>query len=319
MDYKISVIVPVYNVERYILSCLESVANQTMTEGIECILVDDCGKDNSVAIAEGFIRNYKGNICFSLIRHEHNRGLSAARNTGIMAAKGDYLYFLDSDDEITPDCMKLMYSYVNKYGNVDLVQGSFYETEEEKTLLSSYGMQEYTQEKVIIKKFLLTYAGDVIPAQSRLVKHDFLVEYSLYFKEGIIHEDNYWTFFIAKYVSSMCFCKVRTYYHRYNPNSITGNINIEKERYAYMTIIMGLTKNIDSFLPGIQKEYILNNMITAINGGYYTTESEREEFIQSLCRVSNVFERALLLLYFKLRRGFIKTKILHLLIRLYKL
>ena len=121
MNTKVSIIIPVYNVELYILKCLESVAAQTMSEGVECILVDDCGKDNSVRIAEDFIRCYQGNIEFVLLHHEHNGGLSAARNTGVRAAKGEYVYFLDSDDEIMPNCMELLYSRVEKYGTVDLV------------------------------------------------------------------------------------------------------------------------------------------------------------------------------------------------------
>ena len=83
MNYKITVIIPIYNVEQYIRSCLHSVANQTMTDGIECILINDCGNDNSVAVAEKFIKEYHGKIHFILIHHEQNKGLSAARNTGI--------------------------------------------------------------------------------------------------------------------------------------------------------------------------------------------------------------------------------------------
>lgn len=319
MNSKVSIIIPVYNVELYILKCLESVAAQTMSEGVECILVDDCGKDNSVRIAEDFIRRYQGNIEFALLHHEHNGGLSAARNTGVRAAKGEYVYFLDSDDEIMPNCMELLYSRVEKYGTVDLVVSPLCEEREKLNTPSDFAIDDYLSDSKTIKKVLLFYDGDLITAAARMIRKDLFVKHHLFFLEGIIHEDNYWVFFLAKYVKTMCFCSERTYYHRYNPNSITGNVNVAKECLAYKTIIIDLCNNIDPFLVGVQKEYILNNMITAINGGYYTTESEREDLIQSLCRISNVFERALLLLYFKLRRGFIKTKILHLLIRFYKL
>lgn len=83
----ISVIVPIYNVENYILECLQSVAAQTKTKNVECILVDDCGTDNSVKVAEQFISAYKGDISFALFHHSENKGLSAARNTGIKNAR----------------------------------------------------------------------------------------------------------------------------------------------------------------------------------------------------------------------------------------
>ena len=105
---KITIVVPVYNVEPYIEDCLKSVAEQTYKGDIECIIVDDCTPDGSCAIIEHFINEYNGSIDFKLLHHTKNRGLSAARNTGIGAATGEYIYFLDSDDEITPECIELL-------------------------------------------------------------------------------------------------------------------------------------------------------------------------------------------------------------------
>lgn len=316
--YKISIIIPVYNVESYVEDCLQSVANQTMTEGVECIIVDDCGKDKSVHLAKEFIRNYKGDIRFSLIHREKNGGLSAARNTGIEAALGEYLYFLDSDDEITPNCMELMWGLVEKHGKVDLVQGSFYETEKEHRIPSYYQIPEYTDNTRIIKSFLLKYDGDIVAAQSRLVKKDYILQHNLFFKEGIIHEDNYWTFFLAKHIKSMAFCPVRTYYHRYNPTSITGNRNIEKEILAYKTIITDLSANIDPFLPGHQKELILNTLLTALNSHYYKNEIEKKHLIYAFVLHNSIIERFLLYCILKVNNNWINGKILHLLVRIYK-
>ena len=78
---KISIIVPVYNVEQYIKECFDSIAAQTYKGDIECIFVDDCGQDKSVEILEKMIADYQGGISFSIIHHEHNKGLSGARNT----------------------------------------------------------------------------------------------------------------------------------------------------------------------------------------------------------------------------------------------
>lgn len=314
-EYRISIIIPVYHVEEYILECLQSVVAQTVTEGVECVIVDDCGGDKSIDIAKRFIEEYHGAIDFKIVYRENNGGLSAARNSGIEKARGQYLYFLDSDDEITPNCMALMYSMVERYGEVDLVQGSFYENDKEKSTFSPYNMPEYSEDLRTNKTFLLRYEGDIIPAQSRLINRAFLIRHHLLFKEGIIHEDNYWSFFLAKYVNKMCFNKNRTYYHRYNPNSITGNINKKKESIAYKTIIHDLSQNIDSFLKGVQKTYILNNVLTAINNGYLN----KVEVLSVFNCVNNQIERIILYLYFKLGNHFIKTKVLHLLIRIYKI
>lgn len=316
---KISIIIPVYNVEQYIQMCLDSVADQTLTDGIECILIDDCGKDHSVNIAEEFINNYEGKIHFSLIHHKENGGLSATRNTGINASNGEYLYFLDSDDTITPNCMELMWSYIEKYGNVDLVQGSFYENETEKSQRSTYLSDSFIDRKKTIKRFLLTYRGDIIPAQSRLIRKDFIIKNGLFFKKGIIHEDNYWTFFLAKHVNTMCYCGERTYYHRYNPNSITGNVNKAKEAIAYKTIIRDCCQNIDLFLVGEQKEYIFCNYLTCVENHFYESEKDKEEMLQNIHSTNNIIENILLRLYLSLNTTFLGTKMRHLLIRLYKL
>ena len=85
----------------YIERCIMSVMNQTYSGPIECILVDDCSPDDSIFKCQKLINNYLGNIEFKIIRHKENLGLSGARNTGTKISCGEYLFYLDSDDEIT--------------------------------------------------------------------------------------------------------------------------------------------------------------------------------------------------------------------------
>ena len=98
----ISVLIPVYNVENYILRCLESVAGQTYQGELECVIVDDCGKDRSIDIARDFIERNNSHVKFRIVRHDHNRGLAAARNTGIDCACGEFVMHLDSDAGLSP-------------------------------------------------------------------------------------------------------------------------------------------------------------------------------------------------------------------------
>lgn len=108
---KISVIVPVYNVENYLIQCLDSIINQTLKD-IEIICVDDCSPDNSIKILEEY-KNKDNRI--SIIRHSNNQGLGPARNTGLKHANGEYISFVDSDDYIDKNFLFYLYSTAKKY------------------------------------------------------------------------------------------------------------------------------------------------------------------------------------------------------------
>ena len=116
ISVSVSIIIPVYQVEAYIEDCLRSVINQTYTGSLECVVVDDCGSDRSMELALGMIAAYTGPIRFEVVRFERNRGLSAARNAGLEHATGDYVFFLDSDDEISENCIELLASRVEGEG-----------------------------------------------------------------------------------------------------------------------------------------------------------------------------------------------------------
>ena len=124
----VSIIIPTYNVASYIIECLESVASQTYRGSLECIVVDDCGTDDSIALADNFIQHYSGKIDFRILHREKNGGLSAARNTGLNEAKGEFVYFLDSDDYITPDCIESLVEVAKHFPKVEIVQGGIVNT-----------------------------------------------------------------------------------------------------------------------------------------------------------------------------------------------
>ena len=118
----VSIIIPVFRISGYIQRCIESVINQTYKD-IECIIVDDGTQDDSIEKCEKLIKEYKGPIIFKIIHHEVNRGLSAARNTGTDAATGKYLYYLDSDDYISSNCIEKLVSYAIEDESIEMVQG----------------------------------------------------------------------------------------------------------------------------------------------------------------------------------------------------
>lgn len=221
MQALISVIVPIYNVAPYILRCLESIAAQSYRP-IECLLIDDCGTDDSMQLTDQFITNYGGDIQFSIIHHEQNIGLSGARNTGMKAAKGDYFYFLDSDDAITPDCIGTLMSLAEKYPDADYIQGHLVtgaDNLNEGTIDAD--VPEFCHEKKLLEDIILCKTHRT--AWNRLMKRSFLLDNNLFFPVGLVMEDHYWNYFVAKQAKAAVFCRKSTYYYFKNAESIINS------------------------------------------------------------------------------------------------
>ena len=231
---KISIIIPVYNVEPYIEDCLKSVAEQTYKGDIECIIVDDCTPDGSCAIIEHFINEYNGSIDFKLLHHTVNRGLSAARNTGIDAAAGEYIYFLDSDDEITPECIELLTKPLknNKY---DFVIGN-YETVGSDAQFPPLLLEEGSTANNSLIRTLYFANKWYMMAWNKLCNLDYIRMEKLYFKEGLINEDELWSFQLACTAQSMYVIDKCTYTYKIRTNSITSTTNLVKKAEAFAII-----------------------------------------------------------------------------------
>lgn len=106
----VSIVIPVYKVESFVERCLRSVMAQTYQGKLECILVDDCTPDRSIEIVQQILVSYTGNISFRIVWNKQNEGPAVTRNSGIKEASGEYVYFLDADDEITPNCIEELYN-----------------------------------------------------------------------------------------------------------------------------------------------------------------------------------------------------------------
>lgn len=223
---KISIIIPVYNVEPYIEACINSVLSQTYRGPLECILVDDCSQDKSLTIAESIINVYTGSIKFKVIRQNMNRGLSVARNTGLDQASGKFVFFLDSDDEITPQCIELLSNEVINE-KCDVVIGNYEVIGNRKYSGIGKGPDsKFTGQAECARIFL---NGDIyVMAWNKLILKDFLMRNKLYFKEGLIYEDILWTFYMSFCISSVILVREVTYKYRIRPNSITSSIDNNK-------------------------------------------------------------------------------------------
>lgn len=219
----VSIIIPVYNVEPYVRECIESVMAQTSTERMECLIVDDCGTDESMDVVRAIIKDYHGHIEFKIITRLENGGLSAARNTGIKEARGKYLYFLDSDDVITPDALESLLDVANRWPQAQIITGKL----ETFPITSNYcPLKNVNEDKFIIGKtevrkcFLSTFP---VVACNKLVLRDFLLSHEIIFREGIIHEDDDWQARAYSYIECIAICSNITYHYRKREGSITSN------------------------------------------------------------------------------------------------
>lgn len=215
---KISIVVPFYNVAPYFLDCLRSIANQDYDGEVECLLVDDRGQDESARIAIDFINEYDGLISFRIVVMEENGGLSAARNTGMDCATGEYILFVDSDDEITPDCLSRLvqpllterYDCVMGKSDSDMVSREKNEAFCEGLLLRDGDILEAQRRGII-----------PITAWNKLYRREFLRIKDLWFLEGVLWEDTPWTIEFCIVARSMYVIEDVTYLYRKRPDSIT--------------------------------------------------------------------------------------------------
>ena len=241
---KVSIIIPIYNVAPYIERCLLSVLNQTY-HNIEIILIDDCGTDNSMNIARRVIDKHPNSHLVTIKEHEHNKGLSAARNTGIDTAIGDYIYFLDSDDEISENCIeKLLKSAIEN--NCDFVIGDYVAIGEHALLPLLNLSKNLNSNRDILYHYK---SSNWYPmAVNKLVNRKFMLNNHLYFEEGIIHEDELWSFKLACSAKSMNVVTDKTYLYHIRKNSIMGSIknknNIEKSNLSKKIIIEQMYRHI---------------------------------------------------------------------------
>lgn len=133
-NVKVSVLIPVYNVERYIEKCVRTLFQQTMEEGIEFIFTDDCSPDNSLAILNKLLEEFpERREQVKIIHHPHNKGLAAARKTGFLNARGEYIIHCDSDDYVEPEMYELLYREAEKT-DADIVGCDYFLEDDETTL-----------------------------------------------------------------------------------------------------------------------------------------------------------------------------------------
>lgn len=245
---KVSIIIPVYHVEKYIERCVLSVLKQTYRP-LEVVFVDDCSNDKSIYIAKKTIeKNGAASIEFVFLEHDKNQGLSAARNSGIKASTGNYLYFLDSDDEIADNAINIFVSQLKDYPKSEVVHGMMVldNGDDYHCSLKGYRAKEYFENNADIRQKHFSL-NPLFPdsACDKLIKRDFLINNKLFFKEGIIFEDTHWSNRVVKRINYLSFISQPTYIRYVNPNTIMTSLTKEREIKNIGIILKDFLSTID--------------------------------------------------------------------------
>lgn len=204
---KVSIIVPIYNVEKYLAKCLESLVNQTI-DSYELILVNDGSTDGSQVIVNEYVTKYPDII---KSYYKTNGGLSSARNHGMKYVTGEYIGFVDSDDWVLPDMFKLMY-YNAKNNGSDIGCCGYTEifSDRENHHIPRYMGYKNCRYKIEVVSW------------NKIYKTDFLKKNNLVFLVGVLHEDFDFTTRSLSLTSKVSFIDDYLYiYNRLNQNSIT--------------------------------------------------------------------------------------------------
>lgn len=232
----VSILVPVYGVEQYIERCARSIFEQTY-HNLEIIFVDDCTPDKSIEIVKKVLEEYpERKEQVRIIRHEKNRGLSAARNTATEASTGDFIYYLDSDDAITPDCIELLEKPMEE-GDWDVVTADYDEVDMDsgKVAISD---RELTGTDIADQYCHAWFRN----AWNKLCRRSFLIKNNLQFIPGIYYEDVPWTFKIACTAKRLKVVGKITYHYYYRQSSIMNNGKTRKSFDSYCMVLSDIRR-----------------------------------------------------------------------------
>lgn len=215
----ISVIIPVYNVEKYLNKCVNSILKQTYCN-LEIVLVDDGSTDNCSIICDDLAkidRRIK-------VIHQKNSGLSAARNSGINIAKGEYLCFIDSDDYVEEKYIELLYLAIKK-ANADMSICEFYDIDDKNNIIVDKHKNKlknctYTGLQILMS-FYKIHKLVYIVAWNKLYKKDLF--HNLRYKEGKIHEDEFIIHRLLFKSKKVVCIEEPLYYYLRRSNSIMGS------------------------------------------------------------------------------------------------
>lgn len=290
MSYEpiISIIVPAYNVEKYIEECISSIEKQKFVS-YEIIIIDDGSTDSTPLICEQLKEKY-ANI---IVIHQVNKGSSEARNIGIQQAKGDYILFIDSDDFITDNSLESIHMCIQNNNNPEIVISGFQEYHDEKKKIGkvvSYrdNSKNRISDNVDVYRYLKNKDAFGVP-WIYCVKTDYIRNNDLFFCDGLYHEDEEWSIRLVFNCNDFVLNKEVVYCYRVRENSMSTTYNI-KEAFDRLVIIeLTLNEFAKEKYSVVEKEAIYSR-IQALEFGnivFLSTYRSDERYKELEDRVNN--------------------------------
>lgn len=251
----VSIVIPIYNVEKHLEKCLTSVREQTY-QNIEVVLVNDGSPDKSPIIAAKYVENDNR---FLLINQE-NGGLSNARNTGMKSSKGKYLYFLDSDDYLNSNSIEIMVAKMEKYN----LEVAFFNA----NVITAGGIKKYhsfSMESNVISglnliKKMVEFRGIYAPVWMYMYNREYIKKNNFEFYEGILHEDEEWTPRVLLKTERVCYSNEVVLNHIKHEGSITGttNYNAQLRRFNNYIFVLNRLEEVYNDLKNKDRKVFLN-------------------------------------------------------------
>jgi len=259
---KVSVIIPMYNAEKYLSVCLESLLIQTCVD-FEVIIVDDCSTDNSVAIAESYLEKFGGRL--KIISLSANTGSGAIpRNVGLEVASGKYVYFVDNDDLLIDTTLEELYNFAEEYQVEVVYMEKFFSCGEEpvpaELNLSAWcHTKSFSEEPTLETKNLAERLEKFFSSTfcwvpwAKFLRRDFLIDNSIKFPPMTIADDVVHTFKIICRAESFLQVPTPLYVHRENESSIMLKKRSPEQMIRFRTnpLITGL-ESLDEFMDGLE-------------------------------------------------------------------
>jgi glycosyltransferase involved in cell wall biosynthesis len=247
---KVSIIIPVYNTEQYLPRCIDSILGQSFTD-FELLLIDDGSTDGSAKICDAYAEKD------SRIRvlHKENGGVSSARNLGLNEAKGEWVVFVDSDDWISDNCIKLLTEPLRNK-EFDIVVGDYRIIGEFPYNLELSLPEGAYHETGITHTFC--NGGIYIMSWNKLYRKEFLLKNQLAFEEGKVHEDEILAFEISCLEKSFYVVKSVTYYYRIRENSIATIKDRHLKLQRYIAVFQSIKEKVKRYkkVDGIYDHYL---------------------------------------------------------------
>ena len=299
---KISIVIPVYNVEKYVVRCLNSILNQSFQD-FEVILVNDASTDGSLKIVEKYAQSDKR---FVVISHERNMGQMWTRKTGYSRAKGEYIIFCDSDDYLLPDALQVLYDEILSSGADIVVSDWIRYTPAGKSVVRKNKLSYGTDSNAVYKSLLvgeLTHSLYAKIFSARLVQS---FEYET--REHQTNSEDGWLFYqIVSHVHKVMLLSVPTYCYVFNPNSATIRIDQNKVRqvFSFSSWRFGFLKSRE----GIYHENIMATILMRIRllryGFVHPNKMFPEKELQSVIGLKGLMN------YFPITEAFASYLVIH--------